>query len=129
MGQISPTLIISHKKYRARLGMRWFCTSGETFILISFNEDQEPLAWGVSMFSCPEARLFHRRKERQRFAEYQAELQGIQHRVQARPFLFQQAMQVRETPFLTIRAPQCPSSLGEEQEPLFSLVRPMPGSQ
>lgn len=81
------------------------------------------------MFSCPEARLFHRRKERQRFAEYQAELQGIQHRVQARPFLFQQAMQVRETPFLTIRAPQCPSSLGEEQEPLFSLVRPMPGSQ
>ncbi|XP_032747028.1 testis-specific protein 10-interacting protein isoform X2 [Rattus rattus] len=35
-----------------------------------------------------------RRKERQRFAEYQAELQGIQHRVQARPFLFQQAMQV-----------------------------------
>lgn len=36
-----------------------------------------------------------RRQERQRFAEYQAELQGIQHRVQARPFLFQQAMQVR----------------------------------
>ncbi|XP_053417100.1 testis-specific protein 10-interacting protein isoform X3 [Nycticebus coucang] len=34
-----------------------------------------------------------RRQERQRFAEYQAELQGIQHRVQARPFLFQQAMQ------------------------------------
>ncbi|KAL2805893.1 testis-specific protein 10-interacting protein isoform d [Daubentonia madagascariensis] len=32
-------------------------------------------------------------QERQRFAEYQAELQGIQHRVQARPFLFQQAMQ------------------------------------
>ncbi|KAM9221897.1 testis-specific protein 10-interacting protein [Dugong dugon] len=34
-----------------------------------------------------------RRQERQRFAEYQAELQGIQHRVQARPYLFQQAMQ------------------------------------
>lgn len=39
-----------------------------------------------------------RRQERQRFAEYQAELQGIQHRVQARPFLFQQAMQVRPSP-------------------------------
>ncbi|KAM4847035.1 testis-specific protein 10-interacting protein isoform 2-T2 [Thomomys bottae] len=35
-----------------------------------------------------------RRQERQRFVEYQAELQGIRHRVQARPFLFQQAMQV-----------------------------------
>ncbi|XP_046927365.1 testis-specific protein 10-interacting protein [Lynx rufus] len=34
-----------------------------------------------------------RRQERQRFAQYQAELQGIQHRVQARPYLFQQAMQ------------------------------------
>ncbi|KAM5318239.1 LOW QUALITY PROTEIN: testis-specific protein 10-interacting protein [Glossophaga mutica] len=34
-----------------------------------------------------------RRQERERFVEYQAELQGIQHRVQARPYLFQQAMQ------------------------------------
>lgn len=39
-----------------------------------------------------------RRQERQRFVEYQAELQGIQHRVQARPYLFQQAMQVRLAP-------------------------------
>nr|XP_020823801.1 testis-specific protein 10-interacting protein isoform X4 [Phascolarctos cinereus] len=34
-----------------------------------------------------------RRQEKQRLAEYQAELQGIHHRVQSRPFLFQQAMQ------------------------------------
>lgn len=39
-----------------------------------------------------------RRQERQRFAEYQAELQGIQHRVQSRPYLFQQAMQVKAAP-------------------------------
>ncbi|XP_069924396.1 testis-specific protein 10-interacting protein isoform X2 [Oryctolagus cuniculus] len=39
-----------------------------------------------------------RRQERQRFTEYQAELQGIQHRVQARPYLFQQAMQVKAVP-------------------------------
>nr|XP_014969148.1 testis-specific protein 10-interacting protein isoform X2 [Macaca mulatta] len=48
-----------------------------------------------------------RRQERQRFAEYQAELQGIQHRVQARPFLFQQAMQVL-------------SALGLDEEQLLS---------
>lgn len=39
-------------------------------------------------------RVTHRRQERQRLIEYQAELQDIQHRVQARPYLFQQAMQV-----------------------------------
>lgn len=49
-----------------------------------------------STVSCPEACLPpRRRQERQRFAQYQAELRGIQHRVQARPYLFQQAMQVR----------------------------------
>lgn len=52
----------------------------------------------MSMVSCTKACLPCRRQERQRFAEYQAELQGIQHRVQARPFLFQQAMQVRLPP-------------------------------
>lgn len=78
------------------MGMKSFCKHQRgTFILINLSEDQQPLAWSVSMFSYPEAHLSHRRKERQRFAEYQAELQGIQHRVQARPFLFQQAMQVR----------------------------------
>lgn len=62
------------------------------------------------MGSYPEAHLSYRRKERQRFAEYQAELQGIQHRVQARPFLFQQAMQVRAN---TCVGRQPPPSLPE----------------
>uniref|UniRef100_A0A4X1UH77 Testis specific 10 interacting protein n=1 Tax=Sus scrofa TaxID=9823 RepID=A0A4X1UH77_PIG len=52
-----------------------------------------------------------RRQERQRFAEYQAELQGIQHRVQARPYLFQQAMQVR---------PAVLSELGLDEEQLLA---------
>lgn len=47
----------------------------------------------------------HRRQERQRFAEYQAELQGIQHRVQARPYLFQQAMQVRASTWASTQPP------------------------
>lgn len=46
-----------------------------------------------------------RRQERQRFAEYQAELQGIQHRVQARPYLFQQAMQVRASTCASMQPP------------------------
>lgn len=50
---------------------------------------------GLCPWQLPRGRSPHRRQERQRFAEYQAELQGIQHRVQARPYLFQQAMQVR----------------------------------
>lgn len=45
--------------------------------------------------SLPRGPSPHRRQQRQRFVEYQAELQDIQHRVQARPYLFQQAMQVR----------------------------------
>lgn len=51
-----------------------------------------------------------RRQERQRFAQYQAELQGIQHRVQARPYLFQQAMQVRPSPWTSISLPESSAS-------------------
>ncbi|XP_072870655.1 testis-specific protein 10-interacting protein isoform X1 [Chlorocebus sabaeus] len=74
-----------------------------------------------------------RRQERQRFAEYQAELQGIQHRVQARPFLFQQAMQPwcrARNPLLspqanarltvTRRFSQVLSALGLDEEQLLS---------
>ncbi|XP_063499783.1 testis-specific protein 10-interacting protein isoform X4 [Symphalangus syndactylus] len=74
-----------------------------------------------------------RRQERQRFAEYQAELQGIQHRVQARPFLFQQAMQPwcrAGSPLLspqanarltiTRRFSQVLSALGLDEEQLLS---------
>lgn len=46
-----------------------------------------------------------RRQERQRFAQYQAELKDIQHRVQARPYLFQQAMQVRRGAGTSIQPP------------------------
>ncbi|XP_068412001.1 testis-specific protein 10-interacting protein isoform X2 [Eschrichtius robustus] len=74
-----------------------------------------------------------RRQERQRFAEYQAELQGIQHRVQARPYLFQQAMQPWDplgTPLLspqanarltvTRRFSQVLSALGLDEEQLLA---------
>ncbi|XP_011820634.1 PREDICTED: testis-specific protein 10-interacting protein [Mandrillus leucophaeus] len=71
-------------------------------------------------------RTFHkrqeatRRQERQRFAEYQAELQGIQHRVQARPFLFQQAMQANARLTVTRRFSQVLSALGLDEEQLLS---------
>uniref|UniRef100_A0A8C9IA61 Testis specific 10 interacting protein n=1 Tax=Piliocolobus tephrosceles TaxID=591936 RepID=A0A8C9IA61_9PRIM len=61
-----------------------------------------------------------RRQERQRFAEYQAELQGIQHRVQARPFLFQQAMQANARLTVTRRFSQLLSALGLDEEQLLS---------
>ncbi|XP_010364748.1 testis-specific protein 10-interacting protein [Rhinopithecus roxellana] len=61
-----------------------------------------------------------RRQERQRFAEYQAELQGIQHRVQARPFLFQQAMQANARLTVTRRFSQVLSALGLDEEQLLS---------
>ncbi|XP_060013582.1 testis-specific protein 10-interacting protein isoform X2 [Lagenorhynchus albirostris] len=74
-----------------------------------------------------------RRQERQRFAEYQAELQGIQQRVQARPYLFQQAMQPWDplgTPLLspqanarltvTRRFSQVLSALGLDEERLLA---------
>lgn len=83
----------------------------------------------MSKLSCPEAHLACRRQERQRLAEYQAELQGIQHRVQARPFLFQQAMQVRLQhslrPFLKSQPLMAPV---HSRKPLICLLRPMPGS-
>ncbi|XP_032747029.1 testis-specific protein 10-interacting protein isoform X3 [Rattus rattus] len=60
-----------------------------------------------------------RRKERQRFAEYQAELQGIQHRVQARPFLFQQAMQTNARLTANRRFSQVLSALGVDEEQLL----------
>ncbi|XP_036076495.1 testis-specific protein 10-interacting protein isoform X2 [Rousettus aegyptiacus] len=61
-----------------------------------------------------------RRKERQRFAEYQAELQGIQHRVQARPYLFQQAMQANARLTVTRRFSQVLSALGLNEEQLLA---------
>nr|XP_055150325.1 testis-specific protein 10-interacting protein isoform X2 [Symphalangus syndactylus] len=61
-----------------------------------------------------------RRQERQRFAEYQAELQGIQHRVQARPFLFQQAMQANAQLTITRRFSRVLSALGLDEEQLLS---------
>ncbi|KAM8818019.1 testis-specific protein 10-interacting protein [Rhynchonycteris naso] len=61
-----------------------------------------------------------RRQERQRFAEYQAELQGIQHRVQARPYLFQQAMQANARLSVTRRFAQVMSALGLEEEQLLA---------
>ncbi|XP_006771635.1 PREDICTED: testis-specific protein 10-interacting protein [Myotis davidii] len=64
-----------------------------------------------------------RRQERQRFAEYQAELQGIQHRVQARPFLFQQAMQTNARLTVTRRFSQVLSALGLDEEQLLAEAR------
>uniref|UniRef100_A0A8C6GDG8 Testis specific 10 interacting protein n=1 Tax=Mus spicilegus TaxID=10103 RepID=A0A8C6GDG8_MUSSI len=61
-----------------------------------------------------------RRKERQRFAEYQAELQGIQHRVQARPFLFQQAMQANARLTANRRFSQVLSALGVDEDQLLA---------
>ncbi|XP_037695138.1 testis-specific protein 10-interacting protein [Choloepus didactylus] len=61
-----------------------------------------------------------RRQERQRFAEYQAELQGIQHRVQARPYLFQQAMQANARLTVSRRFSQVLSALGLDEEWLLA---------
>ncbi|KFO28387.1 Testis-specific protein 10-interacting protein [Fukomys damarensis] len=61
-----------------------------------------------------------RRQDRQRFAEYQAELQGIQHRVQARPFLFQQAMQASARLTVTRHFSQVLSALGVDEEQLLA---------
>ncbi|MBZ3880924.1 Testis-specific protein 10-interacting protein [Sciurus carolinensis] len=61
-----------------------------------------------------------RRQERQRFAEYQAELKGIQHRVQARPFLFQQAMQANARLTVARRFSQVLSALGVDEEELVA---------
>ncbi|XP_066893692.1 testis-specific protein 10-interacting protein isoform X3 [Kogia breviceps] len=59
-------------------------------------------------------------QERQRFAEYQAELKGIQHRVQARPYLFQQAMQANARLTVTRRFSQVLSALGLDEEQLLA---------
>ncbi|XP_051001857.1 LOW QUALITY PROTEIN: testis-specific protein 10-interacting protein [Acomys russatus] len=61
-----------------------------------------------------------RSKDRQRFVEYQAELQGIQHRVQARPFLFQQAMQTNARLTANRRFSQVLSALGVDEEQLLA---------
>ncbi|XP_003419464.3 testis-specific protein 10-interacting protein isoform X1 [Loxodonta africana] len=61
-------------------------------------------------------------QERQRFAEYQAELRGIQHRVQARPYLFQQAMQANARLTVTRRFSQVLSALGLDEEQLLAEV-------
>ncbi|XP_006861133.1 PREDICTED: testis-specific protein 10-interacting protein [Chrysochloris asiatica] len=64
-----------------------------------------------------------RRQERQRFAEYKAELQSIQHRVQARPYLFQQAMQANARLTVTRRFSQVLSALGLDEEQLLAEAR------
>ncbi|XP_054553437.1 testis-specific protein 10-interacting protein isoform X2 [Talpa occidentalis] len=61
-----------------------------------------------------------RRQERQRLTEYQEELRGIQHRVQARPYLFQQAMQTNARLTVTRRFSQVLSALGLEEEQLLA---------
>ncbi|XP_039100641.1 testis-specific protein 10-interacting protein isoform X1 [Hyaena hyaena] len=61
-----------------------------------------------------------RRQERQRFAQYQAELKDIQHRVQARPYLFQQAMQVNARLTVTRHFSQVLSALGLNEEQLLA---------
>ncbi|XP_016041663.2 testis-specific protein 10-interacting protein, partial [Erinaceus europaeus] len=61
-----------------------------------------------------------KRQERQRFAEYKAELQDIQHRVQARPYLFQQAMQTNARLTMTRRFSQVLSSLGLDEDQLLT---------
>ncbi|XP_072826432.1 testis-specific protein 10-interacting protein isoform X2 [Vicugna pacos] len=61
-----------------------------------------------------------RHQERQRFAEYQAELQGIRHRVQARPYLFQQAMQANARLTVTRRFSQVLSALGLDEKQLLA---------
>ncbi|XP_053515143.1 testis-specific protein 10-interacting protein isoform X2 [Artibeus jamaicensis] len=61
-----------------------------------------------------------RRQERERFVEYQAELQGIQHRVQARPYLFQQAMQANARLTVTRRFSQVLSALGLDEKQLLA---------
>ncbi|XP_036909146.1 testis-specific protein 10-interacting protein isoform X1 [Sturnira hondurensis] len=61
-----------------------------------------------------------RRQERERFVEYQAELQGIQHRVQARPYLFQQAMQANARLTVTRRFSQVLSALGLDEQQLLA---------
>ncbi|KAM6158125.1 testis-specific protein 10-interacting protein [Rhynchocyon petersi] len=64
-----------------------------------------------------------RRQERQRFVEYQAELQAIQHRVQARPYLFQQVMQANARLTVTRRFSQVLSAVGLNEEQLMAEVK------
>nr|XP_020823799.1 testis-specific protein 10-interacting protein isoform X2 [Phascolarctos cinereus] len=61
-----------------------------------------------------------RRQEKQRLAEYQAELQGIHHRVQSRPFLFQQAMQANARLSVNRRFSQMLSALGLDEEQVLA---------
>ncbi|KAI5933143.1 Testis-specific protein 10-interacting protein [Manis javanica] len=61
-----------------------------------------------------------RRQERQHFAEYQAELQAVLHRVQARPYLFQQAMQASAWLAVTRHFSQVLSALGLDEEQLLA---------
>ncbi|XP_049636832.1 testis-specific protein 10-interacting protein [Suncus etruscus] len=61
-----------------------------------------------------------RRQERQRLIEYQAELQDIQHRVQARPYLFQQAMQTNARLSVNRRFSRVLSALGLDEQQLLA---------
>ncbi|XP_044537974.1 testis-specific protein 10-interacting protein [Gracilinanus agilis] len=61
-----------------------------------------------------------RQQEKQRLAEYKAELQGIQQRVQNRPFLFQQAMQNNARLSVNRRFSQVLSALGLDEDQLLA---------
>ncbi|XP_006893482.1 PREDICTED: testis-specific protein 10-interacting protein [Elephantulus edwardii] len=61
-----------------------------------------------------------RRQERQRFVEYQVELRAMQHRVQARPYLFQQVMQTNARLTATRRFSEVLSVMGLNEEQLLA---------
>ncbi|XP_074087133.1 testis-specific protein 10-interacting protein [Macrotis lagotis] len=61
-----------------------------------------------------------RRQEKQRLAEYQAELQGIHQRVQSRPFLFQQVMQANARLSANRRFSQVLSAQGLDEEQVLA---------
>ncbi|XP_056657291.1 testis-specific protein 10-interacting protein isoform X2 [Monodelphis domestica] len=61
-----------------------------------------------------------RQQEKQRLAEYKAELQGIHQRVQNRPFLFQQAMQNNARLSVNRRFSQVLSALGLDEDQLLA---------
>ncbi|XP_055987545.1 testis-specific protein 10-interacting protein [Sorex fumeus] len=59
-------------------------------------------------------------QERQRFTEYQAELHDIRQRVQARPYLFQQAMQANARLSVNRRFSRVLSALGLDEKQLLA---------
>ncbi|XP_038620395.1 testis-specific protein 10-interacting protein-like isoform X1 [Tachyglossus aculeatus] len=60
-----------------------------------------------------------RHQEKQRAAEYRAELRGMRHRVQARPFLFEQAMQANARLSVARRFSRVLAALGVDEDQLW----------